>query len=313
MSRWILVAGASALLLGLLAVTAGRPFRVFGAPGPRSWHVAAGASGDGPRARPFGRVADALALARAGDEVLLHPGHYRDAIASTHGGTLEHPLVIRALHADRKPILRMTGRVATLNHQHLLLQGLVLDSGFAPDDTVRVSSAATGPQLVDVEVGRSSRDCVDIDAPREVSLQSVRIHHCLNPTGGRADAHGVVAGAVEQLDILDSDISGEAVQADPGRRAPGWGQLSIRRSRLWLAPLPEPTNGFPAEAVPGENGIDTKTPSTGARGRVLVENVEASGFRDGLITNMACGTWCCTTSLLASAPRTTSARCWCDT
>ena len=116
------------------------------------------------------------------------------------------------------------------------------------------------------------------------------IHHCLNATNGRTDAHGIVAGAVRNLVVRDTRIhtfSGDAIQLDPDRTAPGWNVITIDRCQFWLEPLLTPENGFPVGIVPGENGLDTKTLATAPRAKVIVRQTEAWGFRGGLITNMA--------------------------
>ena len=183
-----------------------------------------------------------------------------------------------------------SGRVATVAHPHIHLDGLVLDGQFGPDDTVRVTGDGDGVILRRVEVRRSGRDCVDMGAPADVLLDEVQIHHCLDSRNGRTDAHGIVAGAVEGLTVRRAEIhsfSGDGIQVDPGRDAPGWTGVVVEDSRIWLAPLGETTNGFAAGVVPGENAIDTKTPREGRRSTLTVRDVEAWGFTGGLIPNMA--------------------------
>jgi len=154
---------------------------------------------------------------------------------------------------------------------------------------VRVTSAGNFLELRNVEVRRSSRDLIDLGSPEGVVIDGCLIHHALNPVGGRSDAHGVVGGAVRNLTIRDTEIhtfSGDGVQVDPGRTAPGWDQVTVERSKIWLAPLPAPENGFAAGVVPGENAIDTKQAATNIRSRLVVRDTIAFGFRAG-ITNMA--------------------------
>ena len=57
--------------------------------------------------------------------------------------------------------------------------------------------------------------------------------------------------------------------------------------RIWLAPLAAAENGFPAGTVPGENAIDTKASSSLPRATLIIRDTTASGFRGGLISNMA--------------------------
>jgi hypothetical protein len=286
-SGWPLGALGAALIVAAVVLLAaqGRPA------GPtRQWHVAAGSDGNGSEARPFGLVADALALAGAGDEVVIGPGLYRERIATTRGGTAGAPLLIRAARPDGRPTFESPGRVVTIAHPHVVLDGLVLDAAYGRGDAVRVTSGASHLVLRNLEIRRSGGDCVDMDAPADVLLERVLIHHCLDATGGRKDAHGLVAGGVERLTVRDADIhtfSGDALQFDPARSHPGWTDVRLERVRMWLEPLREATNGFAAGVVPGENGIDTKTPREGRRSRLVVSDVQAWGFTKGLMNNMA--------------------------
>jgi hypothetical protein len=293
MQRWTWAAGLLGITVAVAFVGANAPMSLEARgqqSGRRAWHVRAGAHGDGSAARPFGRLGQALVVAAGGDEVLVHPGTYDEPVRTVRGGTAAAPLVIRAADPARRPVVAVVGRVATVAHPHIVLDGFVLDGGYGNDDAVRVASGATGLVLRNLEVRRTSHDCVDMAAPADVLIERVVIHHCLNATGGRKDAHGIAASAVERLTIRDSEIhtfSGDALQFDPSRAAPGWTNIRLERLKLWLAPLAAPSNGFAAGVVPGENAIDTKTPREGRRASLIVEDVEAWGFRGGLIANMA--------------------------
>ena len=254
------------------------------------WHVQPGGTGEGDRSRPFGRLADAMLVAAPGDTLVLAPGTYHDRLATVRGGRPDAPITIRAADPRRRPVVTAAGRVATFAHPWIVVEHVEFDGEFGADDTVRVTSGASHLTLRHVEVRRSGRDCVDMGGPADVTIEHARIHHCLNPTRGRADAHGIVAGSARNLTIRDTEIhtfSGDAIQLDPGRIAPGWTNLRVERCRLWLGPLPEAVNGFAAGVVPGENAIDTKTTASGPRARLTVVDTEAWGFADGLINNMA--------------------------
>jgi hypothetical protein len=153
-----------------------------------------------------------------------------------------------------------------------------------------VSSEGHFLTLRNVEVRRSSRDLIDMASPHGVLIEGSLIHHALNATNGRTDAHAIAAGAVRDLTIRDTEIhtfSGDGLQVDPGRAAPGWDRVTVEGSRIWLAPLMAAENGFPAGAVPGENAIDTKASVSLPRATLVIRDTVASGFRAGLITNMA--------------------------
>jgi len=87
----------------------------------------------------------------------------------------------------------MTGRVVTIAHPYVVLDGLVLDAAYGQGDAVRVTSAASHLVLRNLEIRRSGGDCVDLDAPADVLVERVLIHQCLHATGGRKDPHGVGA------------------------------------------------------------------------------------------------------------------------
>jgi hypothetical protein len=116
------------------------------------------------------------------------------------------------------------------------------------------------------------------------------LHHALNAAGGRTDAHGIVAGPVRQLTVRQTEIhtfSGDGIQLDPGRSSPGWNDVTLEDLRIWLEPLATDENGFKAGTVPGENAVDTKANARYPRARLTMRNIAASGFRNGLINNMA--------------------------
>jgi hypothetical protein len=253
-------------------------------------YVAPGGSGAGTSAAPFGSLTEALAVAGAGDEVVLRPGTYAEGVRTVRGGTSARRLVIRAEQQGTALLTIGTGTVVRVSHPFITIRGLVIDGQYGPYDAVIVDSAAEALHLVETEVRRSTGDCVDMRAPASVLVEDVLIHRCLNAAGGRTDAHGLVAGAVRDLTIRDTRIhtfSGDAVQLDPGRLAPGWDRVTIERCQFWLEPLAGPENGFAAGTVPGENAIDTKTLRTAARATLVVRDTEAWGFREGLLGNMA--------------------------
>jgi hypothetical protein len=285
LSRTILVGGylaclvaAAALLLPLLARST------------TTHHVAPGGRGDGSRASPFGSIQVALDAAQPGDIVEIAPGTYAEALHTVRGGAPELPIIVRAAGASGRVVVTAARTVLSVGHPYIAVEGIVIDGQYAAADTVRVGSRATGFSLRRAEVRRSSKDCIDLAAPSGVVIEDTLIHRCLNAAGGRADAHGIVAGAVRNLTIRGCRIhtfSGDAFQVDPGRAPAGWDNVVVERSTLWLEPLAAAENGFAAGVVPGENAIDTKANASSPRARLVVRDVEARGFRRGLITNMA--------------------------
>jgi hypothetical protein len=254
------------------------------------WHVAAGGTGNGSAAAPFGHVQDALQVARPGDSIAVGPGTFSERLVTVRGGTASQPIRLYAVKGPGTTTVTASGRVLTVSHAYVIVDGFVLDGQFGADDVVRVGSAATAFTLRNAEVRRTSRDAIDLGSVTDVVIENSRIHDSLNAAGGRTDAHGIAAGSVRRLTIRNTEIhtfSGDAVQVDPGRDAPGWSDVVIDGCRLWLRPLPSATNGFPAGAVPGENALDTKAGPSFARARITIRNTEAHGFQRGLIGNMA--------------------------
>jgi hypothetical protein len=177
-----------------------------------------------------------------------------------------------------------------VDHAYFVVEGLVLDGQYGAADAVDVNDGANFLTLRNVEVRRSSKDLIDIGRPQGVLIEGSLVHHALNATGGRTDAHGIVAGAVRDLTIRDTEIhtfSGDGIQVDPGRAAPGWDRVTVERCRIWLAPLPAAANGFAAGVVAGENAIDTKANASLSRATLVIRDTVASGYRGGLISNMA--------------------------
>ena len=267
----------------------------FGAAAPTmaraaDWYVSAGAAGTGTSADPFGRIQDGLAAAQPGDTVYVRAGTYTEALKTVRGGTPTAPIALRTESGGAVTVTQAAAPVLRVDHAYLLVDGLILDGQYGAADTLDVNSGATGFVLRNAEVRRSGRDCIDIGAAAGVSIEQSLVHHCLNATGGRTDAHGIVAGAVQDLTIRDTEVhtfSGDAFQVDPGRSAPGWDRVTIERCRFWLGPLGAPENGFPAGVVPGENAVDTKTLATAPRAHMVIRDTQAWGFKGGLITNMA--------------------------
>jgi hypothetical protein len=258
--------------------------------GAAEWFVAAGGTGAGTSTAPFGRIQQALNVAQPGDVITVGPGTYVESLQTIRSGTASLPIRLRAQGNRGTTLVTYAGRVMRVSHAYMTVEKLVLDAQYAAADAVTVETAGNFATFRNVEVRRSTRDLIDIRAPQGVLIEDSLIHHALNATGGRTDAHGVVAGSARNLTIRNTEIhtfSGDGFQIDPGRNAPGWDNVTIERSRIWLAPLPAAENGFAAGVVPGENAVDTKVGATLPRARITIRDTTAWGFRNGLIGNMA--------------------------
>jgi hypothetical protein len=261
--------------------------------GPRElmateWFVAPDQNGSGTSSEPFGRIQQALEMARPGDVVSVRPGVYIETLHTVRDGSLDAPIVVRGVPGGVIVTARET--VLTIEHAHQVFEGIIFDAQYAPNDAVKVRTAAHYLVLRQLEVRRSSRDCIDIGSPHDVLIERSLIHHCLNSASGRTDAHAVVAGAIQNLTIRDTEFhtfSGDGLQLDPARAAPGWDYVTVERCVFWLRPFEEPENGFGVGIVPGENAIDTKTWTTSGRGSITIRDTIARGFRSPLVRHMA--------------------------
>jgi len=248
----------------------------------------------------YASISAALSVAREGDIVILHPGTYAEPIRSVaarvtlRGGSGSDPVVITA-----------GSTVLTVEHPGFGVENLILDGQYGAADTVLVLDEARGFHMKGVEVRRSGYDCIDLGSPRDVVIEDSLVHHCLRTVARtcveepcpeppdcaaadcRMDAHGIAAGAVRNLKIINTEIhtfSGDGIQVDADRLHPGWDRVVVEGCHIWLQPLSGAVAGFAAGIVPGENAIDTKTPlGIDAPANLTVHDTLAHGFRGGLV------------------------------
>ena len=254
------------------------------------WFVAAGGSGDGTMTTPFGTIQAAVNAAQPGDTVRVRAGTYVESVRTARSGVSGKPIRLRAETERGTVIVTVPGRVLTITHAYVTVEGFVFDGQYGDGDTVKIATAASYTTFRNNEVRRSRRDLIDIGGPSSVIIEHCLIHHALNATNGRTDAHGIAAGPVQSLTIRNTEIhtfSGDGFQVDPGRSAPGWSDVVLDSLRIWLEPLPAAEAGFAAGTVVGENAIDTKASTSLPRATITLRNITAWGFQNGLIGNMA--------------------------
>jgi hypothetical protein len=234
----------------------------------------------------FRIIQEAINAAQPGDEVIITGGTYAESLTTQRHGTAQARITIRAA-AGAIVVVTHPGQVLDVQHAFMTVDGLILDGQFGAKDLLHVGSAANHFILRGSEVRRSARDCVDMDAPENVLIESTQIHHCLFWDGQRQDAHGITGDGVQGLTIRDTEIfyvSGDAIQFAPSRAF--WDNITVENCHFWNGPLPQAAAGFAAGMVTGENAFDTKTPTSGPRSRLLIRNCLMHGFR-GVISNQA--------------------------
>jgi hypothetical protein len=259
------------------------------------YFVAPGGTGTGTSTSPFGKIQYALNVAKAGDIVTVRAGNYSEALSTKAAGTSSARITLRAEGARGTVINKYgSGTMMSIGHPYWTVQGIVFDGNWGVIDGIQVGSGADYLLFQNNEICNTQKDGIDMSGPENVTIDGCVIHNCLrwDPIDGRIDAHCIVAGGPAfNLTVKNTecyDFSGDAVQLDPNRTAPGWDWLVIENCHFWLRPLPTALVGYAAGMVPGENGLDTKTYATATfKATVKIKNTVCHGFKNGLISNMA--------------------------
>ena len=246
----------------------------------------------------FPTIAAALSVAEAGDIVVVRPGTYREALRS-----VAPNVTLRGDPSDQPVLITAPGTVLQVEHADFSVENLIFDGQYGDGDTIAVRGNADRFRMTRSEVRHSGHDCIDIGSQHDVKISDSIVHHCLRtdtPSCAQEpclappdcsglechqDAHGIAAGAVRNLRIVNTEIhtfSGDGLQVDADRLRPGWDEVLVEGCNIWLAPLPSAVAGYAAGSVPGENAIDTKTPIDIERpSRLTISNTRAHGFRGG--------------------------------
>jgi hypothetical protein len=238
-------------------------------------------------------IQTAMNDASPGDIIVLSEGTYSEDLSTEVAGSEDAPITLTAEY-DASVTITAPGEVLQVDHPFWKFENIVFDGQFGGSDTIDINDDAHHTELVGVTVQNSGRDCIDMGSPADVSITESTIHSCLwfdADEEERRDAHGITGGAVQNLSIIDTVIhtfSGDAIQFDPGREAPGWNNILIQGCSLYLEPLEEAVNGFEAGQTTGENAIDTKTWAEAERASLIIEDTKVWGFQNGLdIDNQA--------------------------
>jgi hypothetical protein len=253
------------------------------------WWVDANAPGGGSGgvADPFNELQDGVDAAMPGDTVHVLPGTY-DAIQTVRHGAQGSRIVVVSEEA-RQAIVMASGTALEVAHDYHTFEGLIFDSSYSPGDGIDGGGDAL--ELTDVEVRRTSGDCIDLHDTDGATIEGCSIHHCVAPfdPNNNPDAHGVTGDSVFDLTIRNSEIymlTGDAVQLSPARDP--WDGLVVEQTVMWSGPLDEDANGWSAGDPIGENAFDSKVgPDLNGNGQnpsAAFTNVLAYGWRES-ITN----------------------------
>jgi hypothetical protein len=239
------------------------------------------------RLSPGESIQNAMNAAVGGDVIVLESGTWEEDLSTEVDGAEDNPITVRAAE-DATVVITASGEVIQIDHAHWTFANIIFDGQYGLANTIDIGDGAHHLTMSQVEVRHSGRDCIDMGAPSSVLIEESQIHHCLgwNSDDDEAiDAHAISGGAVQNLVIRNTSIhtfSGDGVHFDASRRAPGWNNITIEDCEIWLEPLDEATNGFPAGSVPGRNGVTTKTYPDGERAILTIQDTTVYGFKEGI-------------------------------
>lgn len=188
----------------------------------RAVHVRPGASGDGSAAAPFGTIAEAIAVARAGDTVALSRGTFDEEVSVPAGVTLrgacalETRVTLSSASSDTS-VLTLDGAAASdLTVADSLANGVMALRGAVSLERVRVESTNGIGVYVATGATLEARDLVVRGVTGESSIGvivdggSARLRRALV----EATAAGVIAfegGALEVIDLAVRDAADDSM------------------------------------------------------------------------------------------------------
>lgn len=249
---------------------------------------------DGSELFPLATIGAAFERVAAGDTILVRDGLYVESLVTEIDGLAGAPITLRAQNPGLAVIQSAAQQALDVVNPYWNVEGLVFDGAWNNWDVVRVRTTADYLAFRGNEVRNGSRDGIDLglndvaigpeyDFLYGVTIQDSTFHHLLYSEGGvRQDAHGIVAGAVRDMTVRNTNIgyvSGDALQLQDG----AWDNVLVEQSEFWNGALPAAAGGFAAGVNPGENAIDTKQDALiDTRGTLVLRDNEFYGWRSDL-------------------------------
>lgn len=248
----------------------------------------------GGELNPLATIGEAFRRVQAGDTILVRDGVYNESLVTERDGAPLAPITLAAQNPGQAVIQSAAMQALDVVSPYWNVRGLVFDGGYNDWDVVRVRTTADYLDFNGNEVRHGSKDGIDLGANdvliapefdflHGVTIENSTFHHLLGMDNGvRLDAHGIVAGAVREMTIRNTNISyvsGDALQLQDG----AWDNVTVQKNTFWNGPLPAASGGFSAGVNPGENAIDTKQDALiDVRGTLLVQDNTFYGWRSDL-------------------------------
>jgi hypothetical protein len=244
----------------------------------RQWHVsaAAAAGGDGSVERPFRAVAEALAVAQAGDAVVVGPGTYRDRVVTVRGGSADAPLHIVGNGARLEG--NGGGRLLQILHSYVTLQGFDISGA---DHLVWVEGAQ-GVRLLQNHLSGAGGECIRLKyLSRDNEVAWNHIDDCgrrgFDVAAGKKNGEGVYIGtAPEQLDRNPSSV--------PDASDDNWVHDNVISARAECVDVKEAAsrNRIEGNTCSGSQDPDGAGFSSRGRATVFSENISTGGAGAGI-------------------------------
>ncbi len=236
---------------------------------------------------PFYSILKAAQTALEGQKIYVHQGTYDEFLYLN--SSISSGISIIAYPFDDVLLTNnnsLSAYVIRIQIPGVTINGFNVDGNWRTADIIKLDSESDNTVLKNLEVYNTKKDCIDIDSPKNITIDRCKIYNALWFDNGRRDSHGIVTAGVQELTISNSEIyyvSGDALQFQYN----SWDNILVENCKLWNGKLPEAVAGFPKGVNPGENAIDTKYRIEDGRGRLTVSNVEAYGWRSDYISNAA--------------------------